>query len=71
MVSFKQLQDAAAKLGYESKGYQISRKLLNKLNSGSSKDRKRSAISSFCHSYKSSRGFYNSFRPKLWKVYQQ
>lgn len=32
MVSFKQLQDAAAKLGYESKGYQISRELLNKLN---------------------------------------
>lgn len=32
MVSFKQLQDAAVKLGYESKGYQISRELLNKLN---------------------------------------
>ena len=32
MVSFKQLQDVAAKLGYESKGYQISREPLNKLN---------------------------------------
>ena len=32
MVSFKQLQDAATKLGYESKGYQISREPLNKLN---------------------------------------
>ena len=32
MVSFKQLQDAAAKLGYESKGYQSSREPLNKLN---------------------------------------
>lgn len=32
MVNFKQLQDAATKLGYESNGYQINQELLNKLN---------------------------------------